>query len=172
MSIATTFNFIPANFRAIFYGLFFLAVVQLFVWLNLHWDVYFPWMHFELGPIRWVGWLIVMVALILYTWVAVLLCGRGQGPFAEFDPPTKLVTAGPYRYLRNPISACVLLLIFGQALAFSSTGVFMMVIVSMAIAQLQAVALEEPLLEKRFGAAYLDYKAEVPRWCPRFWTAK
>jgi protein-S-isoprenylcysteine O-methyltransferase Ste14 len=162
------FVVIPHGWRSLFYGLFFLAVVHVFVWLNLHWDFYFPRLHVEIGAWRWLGWAITVVALLLYTGTAILLCSKGQGPFAEFDPPTKLVTNGPYRVVRNPISSCVLLMLLGEAIAFSSTGVFMMLFVSMAIAQLQAVALEEPLLLKRFGSEYEAYKTRVPRWFPRY----
>lgn len=28
--------------------------------------------------------------------------------------------------------------------------------------------LEEPILEKKFGKDYLEYKKKVPRWIPRF----
>jgi protein-S-isoprenylcysteine O-methyltransferase Ste14 len=161
------FQTIPHAYRSVFYGVFFLVVVHGFVWLNLHWDTYFPWMHIEVGVLRYFGWAVAVTSLILYTTTAVLLCGKGKGPFAEFDPPTELVTSGPYQYVRNPISTCVLLLILGEAIAFSSTGVFMMVFVSMAIAQMQAVAIEEPLLLKRFGDKYAEYKSRVPRWIPR-----
>lgn len=158
---------IPDAVRSVFYGLFFLVALHGIVWLNLQWDVYFPWLHVEIGQLRWIGWAITVLALILYTITAVLLCSTGQGPFAEFDPPTRLVTTGPYRHVRNPISSCVLLMILGEAIAFSSTGVFMMLFVSIVIAQAQAVLLEEPLLQKRFGEQYLLYKASVPRWLPR-----
>ena len=160
------FQVIPSWMRATFYGIVFLVVVHLFVWLNLHWDWYFPFMHFELGLFRWVGWLLASASLVFYIWTAILLCGMGKGPFAEFDPPTELVTSGPYQYVRNPISTSVLALILGEAIGFSSTGVFMMVFVSMAIAQMQAVLLEEPLLATRFGEQYREYKARVPRWIP------
>jgi protein-S-isoprenylcysteine O-methyltransferase Ste14 len=161
------FQIIPSAYRSVFYGIFFLVVLHFFVWLNLHWDVYFPWMHVEIGVLRYLGWATAIAALVLYTITAVLLCGKGKGPFAEFDPPKELVTSGPYRFVRNPISTCVLIMILGEAIAFSSTGVFMMVFVSMAIAQLQAVVIEEPLLLKRFGDRYAEYKSRVPRWIPR-----
>ena len=159
---------IPSAYRSVFYGVFFLAALHGIVWLNLHWDILFPWMHIELGWLRWVGGTIALSALTLYTLTAILLCSKGNGPFAEFDPPTQLVTTGPYRYVRNPISSCVLVMLLGEAIAFSSTGVFMMVFVSMVIAQTQAVAIEEPLLLKRFGEQYTEYKSRVPRWLPRF----
>jgi protein-S-isoprenylcysteine O-methyltransferase Ste14 len=158
---------IPSVYRSIFYGVFFLVALHGIVWLNLQWDVYFPWMHVEIGGFRWIGAAITFTALTLYTITAILLCSKGDGPFAEFDPPVKLVTSGPYQYVRNPISTCVLLMIFGEAIAFSSTGVMMMVFVSIVVAQAQAVALEEPLLLKRFGEQYAEYKRSVPRWFPR-----
>ena len=162
------FNSIHYGWRSIFYGLFFLFALHVIVWLNLHWDWYFPVIHVEVGqPLVALGWSIVAVALVLYTLTAIMLSSRGKGAFAEFDPPHELVTSGPYRYVRNPIAATVLLMLIGEALAFSSTGLVMMVFVSVAIAQAQAVALEEPLLLKRFGANYLDYKSRVPRWIPR-----
>ena len=161
------FKAIPSAFRSVFYGVVFLVALHGIVWLNLHWDIYFPWIHVEIGGFRWIGWAITFTALTLYTITAVLLCSNGRGPFAEFDPPTKLVTTGPYHYVRNPISTCVLVMIVGEAIAFSSTGVLMMVFVSIVIAQAQAVALEEPLLLKRFGEQYSEYKRSVPRWFPR-----
>jgi protein-S-isoprenylcysteine O-methyltransferase Ste14 len=169
MNTKSFIHTIPYGLRSLFYGLFFLFVLHVIVWLNLHWDVYFPWMHIEIGAMRGVGWSIVMVGMTLYTVTAIQLCARGKGPFAEFDPPTALVTTGPYRYVRNPISSCVLAIILGEALAFSSTGVLMMLFVSMAIAQAQAVGIEEPLLLKRFGQEYSLYQSRVPRWIPRWY---
>jgi len=159
---------ISIAYRSVFYGVFFLVALHGIVWLNLQWDVFVPWMHVELGWLRWVGRTLALIALTLYTLTAILLCSKGNGPFAEFDPPTQLVTTGPYQYVRNPISSCVLIMLLGEAIAFSSTGVFMMVFVSMVIAQAQAVTIEEPLLLKRFGEQYSEYKSRVPRWLPRF----
>jgi protein-S-isoprenylcysteine O-methyltransferase Ste14 len=55
----------------------------------------------------------------------------------------------------------------GEAIAFSSVGIFLLFLVSVPAAHLQVVLLEEPLLKKRFGQAYEAYLAEVPRWLPR-----
>jgi protein-S-isoprenylcysteine O-methyltransferase Ste14 len=49
----------------------------------------------------------------------------------------------------------------------SSTAVLLMFLVGFAVARAQAVLLEEPLLERRFGKQYLDYKAKVSRFLPR-----
>jgi protein-S-isoprenylcysteine O-methyltransferase Ste14 len=86
----------------------------------------------------------------------------------EFDPPAELVEAGPFGSIRNPVAACVVGMILGEALALSSTGVLWLALVAAVLAHLQVVRVEEPLLEKRFGQAYRDYCARVPRWIPRF----
>ena len=74
---------------------------------------------------------------------------------------------GPFRRVRNPVAACVLGMILGEALAWSSTGIFLLFLVGIPLAHLQVVLLEEPLLRKRFGQAYADYLERVPRWVPR-----
>jgi protein-S-isoprenylcysteine O-methyltransferase Ste14 len=159
---------IPLVVRMLFYGMFFLAVVLLGIaGLNYQIDRIWPACHIEVGAWRWVGAALFAASLSVYVCTAVLLSRLGEGAFAEFDPPSRFVRVGPYRWVRNPISLCVLAMILGEALALSSTGIFLMLFVSMVIAHLQATHLEEPLLLRRFGQSYADYRTEVPRWIPR-----
>jgi protein-S-isoprenylcysteine O-methyltransferase Ste14 len=58
-------------------------------------------------------------------------------------------------------------MIGGLALAWSSIGVLLLFLLAMPLAHAQVVLLEEPLLRKRFGEAYVDYCRRVPRWIPR-----
>jgi protein-S-isoprenylcysteine O-methyltransferase Ste14 len=58
-------------------------------------------------------------------------------------------------------------MLLGEALFFSSTGIFLLFAAAAIVAHLQAVCLEEPLLRKRYGQSYTDYLARVPRWIPR-----
>lgn len=123
--------------------------------------------HFEIGWGRLVGWAIFAACLLLYTIASVILMQRGGGAYIEFDPPKQFVAEGPFRWCRNPIAACVVGMVFGLALAFSSTGIALFFVLGLALAQAQVVLMEEPLLEKRFGQTYRDYRARVPRWIPR-----
>ena len=92
---------------------------------------------------------------------------RGRGAYVEFDPPRQFVATGPFRYCRNPIAACVLGMILGEAIGLSSSGVLILFLLGLPIAHAQVVFLEEPLLSKRFGAEYQQYLSRVPRWIPR-----
>jgi protein-S-isoprenylcysteine O-methyltransferase Ste14 len=160
---------IPLKLRMVFYGVFFLALVLVGLpWLVHRLDVYVPAWHVEIGlPLRVVGWVAFAAFLLTYLWCSYILSSRGKGAYVEFDPPKHFVATGPFRWTRNPIAACVVGMIFGLALAFSSTGMFLLFVIGVPLAHLQVVRMEEPLLRERFGSAYEDYMRRVPRWVPR-----
>ena len=85
-----------------------------------------------------------------------------------WDPTRKLVVAGAYRYVRNPIILSVIILLAGEALFFGSYGIAVLAILFFVINSLYFIFSEEPGLEKRFGEAYREYKKNVPRWIPRW----
>lgn len=160
---------IPLRFRQAFYcvGFYALALVALPYALT-RLDARLPF-----GPIvlpwivRAAGWILLAAIGVAYLLCSYWLMSRGRGAYVEFDPPREFVATGPFRWCRNPIAACVVAMIFAEAIAFSSLTLFLVFLLAIPLAQLQVVALEEPLLRKRFGAAYEDYLARVPRWLPR-----
>lgn len=160
---------IPLPIRMAFYGVFFLAFILVGVpWLCYRIDVHFPAWHVEIGLVlRVVGWVIFGAFLIIYISSSYLLTSRGRGAYVEFDPPKEFVATGPYRWCRNPVAACIVGMLFGEALGLSSTGVMLFFLIALPAAHAQVVLLEEPLLRKRFGQTYLDYLKRVPRWIPR-----
>lgn len=160
---------IPLSVRMFVYGVFFLAFVLAGLpWLAHRLDVYFPRLHIEAGPlVRAVGAVIFGVFLLIYLGASYLLTSRGRGAYVEFDPPTEFVCEGIYRWVRNPVAGSLLVVVFGEALMFSSTGILLLSLLGMVLAHVQVVRLEEPLLRQRFGAAYEAYCRSVPRWLPR-----
>jgi protein-S-isoprenylcysteine O-methyltransferase Ste14 len=159
---------IPLPVRTAFYYVFFLGFILILMpWLaHTLGKRFVPW-SIEIGWGRVVGWVVFGVSYVIYTGASLVLTRRGRGAYVEFDPPKEFVATGPYRWCRNPIAACVLGMILGEAAAFSSVGIFALFLVGLPLAHLQVVLLEEPLLEKRFGQTYRDYRARVPRWIPR-----
>jgi protein-S-isoprenylcysteine O-methyltransferase Ste14 len=159
---------IPLSARMVVYGASFLAGVLVGLpWLAYRFDASYPQWHIEIGVYRILGAIVFTAFLIMYITCAYVLAARGSGAYVEFDPPRVFVVSGPYRLCRNPIAACVVGMLLGEAFALSSTGVFMLFLAAIPIAHLQVILLEEPLLLERFGAAYEDYRKRVPRWMPR-----
>ena len=164
----TILDRVPLAIRVVFYGFFFLAVFVGFLpWLAHRIDLWRPQWHVEVGPVRFLGWAIAAVFLVVYIRTSYYLTSRGRGAYVEFDPPREFVSGGPYRWMRNPIAGCVVMILLGEAIAFSSTGVALLFLAAIPLAHAQAVLVEEPLLEKRFGPTYAEYKSHVPRWIPR-----
>jgi protein-S-isoprenylcysteine O-methyltransferase Ste14 len=88
----------------------------------------------------------------------------GGGPGID-NPPTRIVTEGPYRLTRNPMYLAHLIFMLGLAVTLRS-WVALAIMVLRAIWFNRRVVADEARLAARFGAEYTDYKARVKRWIP------
>ena len=68
--------------------------------------------------------------------------------------------------LRSALLLGVLLLLAGVAVATGSAGLSVAAAVAGVAAHVWVVRFEEPHLQARFGEAYREYLARVPRWVP------
>ena len=93
---------------------------------------------------------------------------QGRGTPAHMAPPMELVISGLYRHIRNPIYLGALLALLGH-IVWSGSGLVIAYFICYVIAfHILIVRFEEPVLRNKFGKAYDDYRANVPRWIPRF----
>ena len=121
-----------------------------------------------LGPARpYAGAVILAFGVIAYFICSLWLVIVGKGPFVEFDPPREFVSSGPYRWMRNPVAAALLIAGLGEAILFASFGIAMLILLGLPIAHLQVTCIEEPRLRQRFGESYETYLQTVNRWLPR-----
>jgi protein-S-isoprenylcysteine O-methyltransferase Ste14 len=80
--------------------------------------------------------------------------------------PGRLLTEGPYAVVRHPRYVEVALGTLGYALITNYLAIYILTALSVLALYLIALLEERELLE-RFGSAYADYAARVPRWVPR-----
>ncbi|HMB81984.1 MAG TPA: isoprenylcysteine carboxylmethyltransferase family protein [Vicinamibacterales bacterium] len=92
---------------------------------------------------------------------------EGHGTLAPWDPPVQLVVRGPYRYVRNPMISGVICVLFGESLLLRSLPHAEWALVFLVLNLIYIPLLEEPMLQRRFGAAYDEYCRHVPRMLPR-----
>jgi protein-S-isoprenylcysteine O-methyltransferase Ste14 len=88
----------------------------------------------------------------------------GKGTLAPWSPPQQLVTAGLYRYSRNPMYVSVLLILLGWAVSFGVRGLYGYALVVAIAFHLRVVLGEEPWLARTHGATWEDYTRRVRRW--------
>ena len=112
-----------------------------------------PWGALPLG----LG-LIVLALTVREFYVA------GKGTLAPWSPPKHLVTAGLYRYSRNPMYVSVLLIVLGWAIPFDVPGLYWYAIGVGISFHLRVVLGEEPWLAQTHGAIWNDYTRRVRRW--------
>lgn len=94
-----------------------------------------------------------------------ILVGRGTPNF--FDSPRQVVSRGPYRFVRNPMYVAALLVLAAEFVVLSDMGVLLYALLLLMWLHFVVVAIAEPMLRDRFGAAYDEYCRLVPRWLPR-----
>lgn len=119
------------------------------------------------GPGAWEAVPVIAAGAALYVWCVWNFAAVGRGTPGLWDAPSRVVAAGPYRWVRNPIYIAALLVVLGEAWLFLSFPLLVYAGEMAVFFHLFVVGYEEPTLRRRFGSAYLEYKRMVPRWIPR-----
>lgn len=88
--------------------------------------------------------------------------GRNRRVYAE-----DLVTDGLYRHSRNPMYVGNLLILFGVAIGSNSWGCVAVAVPLFLFIYVAIVAAEENFLRAKFGRAFDEFCADVPRWMPK-----
>jgi protein-S-isoprenylcysteine O-methyltransferase Ste14 len=114
-----------------------------------------------------IGAAALALGLGLFAATVRLFASLGRGTLAPWDPPRRLVVAGPYQRWRHPMITGVALALAGLALIARSTGIAIELAVFVAVNALYLPLVEEPTLVERFGDDYVRYMERVPRWLPR-----
>jgi protein-S-isoprenylcysteine O-methyltransferase Ste14 len=110
--------------------------------------------------IETVGLIFILVAIVGRTWCSLYIGGRKS---------RRLIDTGPYSVTRNPLYVFSAI---GAVGAGAQTGSAVLALVGGLIAYSVfsvVVQKEEMALRQTFGAPYLDYMAQVPRFLPQFW---
>jgi protein-S-isoprenylcysteine O-methyltransferase Ste14 len=154
-----------ALFRSIVYAALFISVVLVFIpeQILIATGITRPE---QTGAVHWVGLALVVLGGSLALWCILTFALVGQGTPAPFDPPRKLVAAGPYRWVRNPMYVGAGAALAGAALFYQSPALVSFAAAFLLMAHLFVVFYEEPTLMRTFGARYADYCNAVPRWIP------
>lgn len=134
--------------------------------------VYVPWLILTRHgarpePAAWYAVTVIAAGAALYIWCVWALATVGQGTPGVWDSPRRVVVAGPYRWVRNPIYLSALVIVGSEAWLFLSAAPLLYVAALALAFHLFVVSYEEPRLRARFGAQYDDYGDSVARWVPR-----
>lgn len=152
--------------RAILYATVFVGLVLVFLPARiLEWaGVTRP------SPIGWVqvvGAATTLLGAAMALSCVVTFAVNGRGTPAPFDPPRKLVVAGPYAFVRNPMYIGADLALAGVAMFYETVTLWVFLLGFIAVTHAFVILYEEPTLNDLFGDSYREYRARVNRWVPR-----
>lgn len=85
-------------------------------------------------------------------------------PVPPWKPSTALATTGVYAYARNPIYVGAVMAMAGLAVALAADWLLVLLIPMSFVLHRGVVTREERYLAAKFGDAYRDYAARVPRY--------
>jgi len=147
----------------LFWG-FFLAVIPLaLTFLEQRWEVSLPFPSMAAPA----GALLLTLASALGVASAVTMSWLGAGTPLPSAMPNRLVIAGPYRWLRNPMAVAGITQGAAVGLILGSWLVIAYAVLGSLLWNYAVRPLEEADLEERFGAEFIRYRASVRCWIPR-----
>jgi protein-S-isoprenylcysteine O-methyltransferase Ste14 len=82
-------------------------------------------------------------------------------------PTHELITDGPFRYCRNPMTLGAILAYLGIAVGARTPAGMALVLSFAGVLLTYLKRFEERELAERFGAPYVDYKRRTPFFIPR-----
>jgi protein-S-isoprenylcysteine O-methyltransferase Ste14 len=113
------------------------------------------------------GWGLPLLAwgYLQYVWVGTFRTRLGGGGPGLSVPPDRIVEAGPYRWVRNPMYLGHLIFFLGIAITLHS-WIAAAVLAFHVVWFHRRVREDEGHLRERFGDSYADYCRRVKRWIP------
>jgi protein-S-isoprenylcysteine O-methyltransferase Ste14 len=119
-----------------------------------------PWL-------RGLGYVVTVAGLVLSMWAQTCL-GSNMFGGAGLYKRHRLITNGPYKWVRHPLYSGMLVSAMGLALVGLDVWFGLAVLIFLGSYALRIPA-EDALLRKRFKANYDRYRASTPALVPRLW---
>jgi protein-S-isoprenylcysteine O-methyltransferase Ste14 len=114
-----------------------------------------------------IGGILLAVGLVFALWSIYTQFTLGRGTPLPVIPTRRLLTTGPFRYCRNPMTLGTILAYLGLSIA-AATIVGILIVASLgSLLLVYLMRMEEKELAERFGEEYLAYRRDVPFIIPR-----
>ena len=150
--------------RRVFPPVFFLASILLMVGLRyldfqnsvLMTRVIYP-------PVSYAGLVFIIAGVVLAGFAAGLF-GKEHTTIKPFEESSSLVTAGPFRFTRNPMYLGMVLVLIGVGILLGRFLPFLVIPAFAVLIQQRFIRHEESDLHRVFGSEYEEFQARVRRW--------
>jgi protein-S-isoprenylcysteine O-methyltransferase Ste14 len=144
------------------------TVVSLTLGLVLNWVKVLPFGTPGFSTILWIGIGLMLLGLILRHW-SIISLGRFFRTTIELEKDQKVIENGPYRYIRHPSYAGIILFFIGYGIT-SKDWISLGVAVCLPTASLiYRIQIEEKALAEGMGPDYVAYQKKTKKLLPGIW---
>jgi len=119
------------------------------------------------GNLQYIGLILLAAGIMLREW-SIRVLGKHFTVRVQVNEKAKLVTQGPYKYIRHPSYTGILLTFAGIPLAIGTWFGAIVAITAKWIAIQYRIRIEEEALQEAFGSEYEEYKKRTWKLFPGF----
>ena len=147
----------------LFWGFFLVVLPSAIWWIEQRWNVSLPFP--SAAPPA--GFVVLVLASSLGIASAVTMSSAGGGTPLPSAMPNRLVIAGPYKWVRNPMAVAGISQGAAVGLMLGSWLVVAYAVIGSLLWNYAVRPHEEADLERRFGTEFQRYRDSVRCWLPR-----
>ena len=150
-------------------GIFLQMCAYFLVWFQPPWRPFLPPVAVLSGSLGIAFSAFTIALAVTSVWLiasAVSTLGKQWAVAARLVEGHQLITAGPYRFVRNPIYTGMLGMLVATGLAMEHWTALIVAVVLFAVGLVIRVHSEEKLLRAAFGKEFDDYATRVPAVLP------
>ena len=145
--------------------------IRIFVLLAVCFIISFIFRRAGAGTVTipdWLGWgsIGIMVFGIAFRQYAITVLGAYFSPVIRVQEGQQLIQSGPYRYIRHPTYAGMLLAFYSAGLALGNWIILAAFVLLPTIAIVRRIKAEELMLERHFGKIYREYRLKTRALIP------
>ena len=150
-------------------GIFLQMCAYFLVWFQPPWRPFLPPVAVLSGSLGIAFSAFTIALAVTSVWLiasAVSTLGKQWAVAARLVEGHQLITAGPYRFVRNPIYTGMLGMLVATGLAMEHWAALIVAVVLFAVGLVIRVHSEEKLLRAAFGKEFEEYSKRVPAVLP------
>jgi protein-S-isoprenylcysteine O-methyltransferase Ste14 len=126
----------------------------------------FPAAALPNNPMVAITAVVLFVAGLILRWWAIIILGRFFTVDVTIEKDHELVERGPFRIVRHPSYAGVLLAFVGLALSLRNWAALVVILVPISAAFIHRMNVEENALSRALGPRYAEYMKRTKRLVP------
>jgi len=144
------------------------TVVALTVAPSVSWVAGLRFDSFGASVVFWIGIVVVALGFILRHW-SIIVLGRYFRTTIELEKGQRVVQKGPYKYMRHPSYAGIILFFIGYGLLSKNWLSLVVAACLPTVSLVYRIQIEEKALVEGLGAEYATYQRKTKKLIPGIW---